>query len=236
MPAALEDDASGALTDGLTGARLDGTDVYVPTAYVGRARSVLAQHGYASEIDRAQLEQLLTLAEAALAGEQEARTRFLQALEDAPSRQTRVEALRRLAAREGYLALLRSLASEALASTEEEDARLPGDLALLIQEGELPRSVGEQWVKQLAEATHAERARTRRRAAAALGKLRGFGAAAPLVALLEDPDESVRDEAIESLYVLADGESLGYEPDAPERERAAAIARWRRWLEHHPGV
>jgi hypothetical protein len=48
-----------------------------------------------------------------------------------------------------------------------------------------------------------------------------------LVPLLEDADVEVREEAIEALYTLT-GDDLGFEAEAPEDERAAAVARWRK--------
>ncbi|GIW71388.1 MAG: hypothetical protein KatS3mg102_0930 [Planctomycetota bacterium] len=232
VPCAIEDDASGALTDALTGARLDGTDVFVPAAYVEAARRVLAAHGYAAGIDRERATELVQLLEAALGGGEQERARFLEALEEEPSRETRLAVLRAL---ERLPHLEEAIATLVRASLNaEEEGRVLEDLALLVAEREMPRTLAARLAADLAEATRSDSAARRRRAATALGKLRGVGAARSLVALLEDPDESVRDAAIESLYALTGGESFGYEPDAPPAERAAAVERWRAWLAKNP--
>ncbi|RME72412.1 MAG: DUF2007 domain-containing protein, partial [Planctomycetota bacterium] len=200
IPAVIEDDASGALTDALTGARLDGTDVFVPTAFVSRARAVLRQAGYASELDRDRLRELLAELEAVADADDEARARFVDELEQEPSRETRLAVLRRVVQLPGGTELLRSFVAIALERDDEELSRLVGDVALLVAERELPESFAELLVHDLGQASRSERAVVRRRAAAALSKLRGLGAAKLLVPLLEDPDPAVRDEAIESLY------------------------------------
>jgi hypothetical protein len=234
VPCALEDDASGALTDGLTGARLDGTDVFVPAAYVTRARAVLSHHGYVSGIDKQQLAELLAGLESAIGGDEAAHRAFVGQLEQEPSRDTRIAVLRAIEKREDAATLLRSLIQASLGS--DDDGHVLSDIALLVAEGELPRELARDLANDLSGATKAETTTQRRRAAAALGKLRGHGGAAALVNLLEDSDESVRDEAIESLYVISEGDSFGFEPDASEEDRAAAVAKWRSWLGSNPNA
>jgi hypothetical protein len=58
-------------------------------------------------------------------------------------------------------------------------------------------------------------------------RFRGVAAAErAMVPLLEHADAAVRDAAIEALYTISGGETLGFEPDAPPEERAAAVGRW----------
>ncbi|MBI4613927.1 MAG: hypothetical protein HY720_09990 [Planctomycetes bacterium] len=45
---------------------------------------------------------------------------------------------------------------------------------------------------------------------------------------LEDPDEGVRKDAFRAIQQET-GETNGYDPAAPENERAAAVLRWREW-------
>ncbi len=71
----------------------------------------------------------------------------------------------------------------------------------------------------------------RRRLASALAHFPFPRAAASLVKLLEDPDARVRDEAIDALYFLSEGETHGFDPDAPESDRAEPVAKWREWAE-----
>lgn len=74
-------------------------------------------------------------------------------------------------------------------------------------------------------------AAARRRLATALGHFRFAAAAHALVGLLGDADAAVRDEALDALYFLSEGETFGYEPAAPEAARAAPLAKWRAWAD-----
>jgi len=65
----------------------------------------------------------------------------------------------------------------------------------------------------------------RRDLAAALEHLPAIDPDGILIGLLRDPDASVREAAIEALFALH-GDDLGYEPDASEEDREAAIRRW----------
>lgn len=66
------------------------------------------------------------------------------------------------------------------------------------------------------------------RVVAALERFRGSpDAERALVPLLEHEDAEVRDAAIEALFSVSGGETLGYEPDAPLDARRAAVERWR---------
>ncbi|MBN1419039.1 MAG: DUF2007 domain-containing protein [Planctomycetes bacterium] len=72
-------------------------------------------------------------------------------------------------------------------------------------------------------------AASRRDLAAVLEYLRTIDPDAILVGLLRDPDAGVREAAIESLFATH-GDDCGYEPDAPEEEREAAVRRWEELL------
>lgn len=60
-----------------------------------------------------------------------------------------------------------------------------------------------------------------------LGDPRGFP---PLVDALADADARRRVRAIDALAAATGGTRLGYEPDGPPDERAAAVLRWRDFL------
>lgn len=60
-----------------------------------------------------------------------------------------------------------------------------------------------------------------------LGDPRGF---APLVDALDDGDARRRVRAIDALAAATGGTRLGFEPDGPPDERAAAVVRWRDFL------
>src|ERR1051325_8773704 len=61
---------------------------------------------------------------------------------------------------------------------------------------------------------------------------RDLSAAKSLVHELESDDPAVRFYAINALQRLT-GLRMGYEFFAPQEERAAAVGRWREWLEQH---
>lgn len=65
------------------------------------------------------------------------------------------------------------------------------------------------------------------RVAAMIERFRGLvEAERALVPLLDHADAEVRDDAIEALYSVSGGETLGFEPEAPVADRALAVARW----------
>jgi hypothetical protein len=66
------------------------------------------------------------------------------------------------------------------------------------------------------------------RVASMLERFRGSTEAErAIVPLLDHADAAVRDAAIEALYSISGGETLGFEPDASADQRGAAVARWR---------
>ena len=69
----------------------------------------------------------------------------------------------------------------------------------------------------------------RRNLAELLEKLPSCRPEALLVGLLSDAEREVREAAVESLFSLT-GDDFGYEPDAPQEERRAAVRRWESWL------
>ncbi len=64
----------------------------------------------------------------------------------------------------------------------------------------------------------------------ALGRLGLRAAYARILPLLDDADETVREEADEALCTLAD-EDMGFDPDLDAEARRAVIERWRAWFE-----
>lgn len=69
----------------------------------------------------------------------------------------------------------------------------------------------------------------RARAARRLGGVKEWEAIRYLVQGLEDDAPGVRAAALESLTELT-GQSLGFDPDGSDEERAAAIGRWHAWM------
>lgn len=123
---------------------------------------------------------------------------------------------------EYLLSLLVSAVRDSLGGDEERN-----DLAASIASDH-----GGAAAAKLAEALlESSDARARERLASALGHFRFPVAVHALVRLLEDSDGAVRDEALEALYFLSEGETFGYEPAAPDADRAAPLAKWRAWAE-----
>ena len=94
----------------------------------------------------------------------------------------------------------------------------------MVLEFRLP-DIGEELVKH-------DDPNVRRRLAKTAGRFRDGRSARILVEMLEDADASVRDEALESLYVLSGGRTLDYSPEADPAEQGVAIERWRRFAAH----
>jgi hypothetical protein len=64
-------------------------------------------------------------------------------------------------------------------------------------------------------------------------RARGREVLAALVDALEDQDVRLRGRAAVLLRALT-GQNLSFDPEGTPEERAAAVARWRGWLEHQP--
>jgi spermidine synthase/tetratricopeptide (TPR) repeat protein/MFS family permease len=64
-----------------------------------------------------------------------------------------------------------------------------------------------------------------------LGARRVKDAVGPLIDRLEDADREVRMQALVALHAIT-GRQYGYDPDAPEAERAKAVRAWRAYLEN----
>lgn len=69
----------------------------------------------------------------------------------------------------------------------------------------------------------------RRNFCLAAGQISSEPLLAPVVSLLDDPEEEVRYEASGALYGMVH-KDFGYDSEAPAEERALAVARWKEWL------
>jgi hypothetical protein len=56
-----------------------------------------------------------------------------------------------------------------------------------------------------------------------------------LIRALSDPNPAIRKNAYECLTSIT-GQTMAFGPDAPEAERAAQIAAWRKWWDQNGGV
>ncbi len=109
----------------------------------------------------------------------------------------------------------REAARESAAYLSSSDVFRPARAELLARVGELVASLRPRDTE------------TALRACAAAERFRGVAEAErALVPLLDHEDASVRDAAIEALFSISGGETLGYEPDAEPEARRAALARW----------
>lgn len=231
VPCAIEDDASGALTDGLTGARLDGTDIFVPAPYVDKAKSALKSFGLIGGADPEVLNALMEQIDEAAAGDDEAQAALLAKLAEEP-REIVAAAVRAMCCRADGAEAVFDLLGSALDDDNGEE--FVATAARLAERGELGAGGAADLAQRLGLKVGQRSARARQRTALALGKLRSAKTAAVLVALLEDGDEAVRDEAIESLYMMAEGSDFGFEPNADVAARSKAVSQWRTWLVQNP--
>jgi HEAT repeat protein len=92
----------------------------------------------------------------------------------------------------------------------------------------LARALSRQGVEGLREKLKDEQAVVREIAARLAGEKR-FPLGAELIDLLSDDQRSVRESAHQALIRLNRGTDLGPSADAGERERSAAIQKWREW-------
>lgn len=234
IPCALEDDVTETL-EGLTGAHLDGIDVFVPADYDKKALQVLADNGIIVGVDETRIQAVLGEdLDKALGGDGAARTALARALGE-QTRDLRHEALARLGRRGAAgLGLAHALLRDAVRAPE--DTPLAGDVATLADQGAFGKDAPLLFVNDLAKLDKEKEPRVRARVARALGRLRGAGAAAPLVDLLSDDDATVRDEALEGLYALSGGETFDFDPELSPGAQEPAVVAWRAWLRDNPGA
>ncbi len=74
----------------------------------------------------------------------------------------------------------------------------------------------------------------RRNFCLAAGQISSEPLLAPLVSLLDDPEEVVRYEAIGALFGMVH-QDFDYDSEGPLEERAIAVARWKEWLARRLG-
>jgi hypothetical protein len=98
------------------------------------------------------------------------------------------------------------------------------------------RYIGLKRMSEAADAVRAccadESGLVRGAAAQALRGILERESATDLVALLADPDPYVREVAVNELKTLS-GKEFGFDPRAPEAERAEAARRWAAWVKEH---
>lgn len=247
IPSVVEDDVMETL-QGFLPSQLDGIDIFVPAEFEARARAVLCERGIVCGLDQKEVEAFLAekVVPAFEGGEAE-REALGAALAEAPSRDFRREVLARIARRgKAGLEIVRDLLRSACrAGATEPRAEAEGasdlhplvaDVPKLADSGTFGPEAPVAIVSDLARLASDPSPEVRRRAAAALGRIRGAGAGAALVTLLDDPERDVRDEAIESLFALSSGETFGYDPDADPGRQHEPIARWREWVRENPAA
>lgn len=235
VPVHLEVDAAETMT-GLTGEQLDGIDIFVPVEFASRAKQVLADQGIACGVDPQRAAAFFEerILPAARRDASEAQVASLASDLAKESREFRHDVIARLAA----LGLdgLESLRALLRAAAHAEESPLVFDVPRVVDEGHFGSKAPLRLAGDLAHLASDPDPKVRRRAAAALGRLRGAGAGATLVTLLSDPDRDVRDEALESLYVLSNGETFDFDPERDPAKQEAALIRWREWARDNPAA
>lgn len=235
IPCVIEGDVTDTL-QGMLPAALDGIDVFVPASFAAKAKLVLCERNIVCGIDSKRLQELLEEGRLARAekGDAAAREEVLRPLSE-ETRDHRHEALQRIGrrGREG-LELVRALTRDAIRLDGESPLVL--DVATIADHGAFGKHWNLLFADDLAKLGKEAEARVRKRAAQALGRLRGAGAAPILVGLLSDDDAEVRDEALESLYALSGGETFDFDPALSAEGQPEAVAAWRGWLRDNPGA
>ncbi len=247
VPCVVEDDVMETL-HGFIPSQLDGIDILVPATFGERAKELLCTEGIVCGVDPKAVALFIEEKVKPAFGGDEAAVAVLHEALSRQNRDFRHDVVGRLArAGEPGFELARALvvracesAADPGATPEEsvEESRGPVhvDVARLVDEGRLGPKGPPALVLDLARLAADERPVVRRCAAAALGRIRGAGAGKALVALLDDADGTVRDEALESLYTLSSGETFGYDPDREPAKQHEAIANWREWVREHPAA
>lgn len=117
--------------------------------------------------------------------------------------------------------LLMGLLSDAIGEDDEDRIRRVAKVLAEMHDPEPVRAV----TQMLSDPAR------RRAVIAALGYLGDSQAAPVLVALLEDADPEVRDEAAEGLYNLTE-ETFDFRAEDPPEKRVQAVELWHHWLVH----
>ena len=234
IPCVVEDDTIDTL-DGYVGGQLDGIDILVPVEFVEKARDTLAAEGIACGVDEAQALEFFDRYVRPAAGGSEEACRTAAQMLGKQMRDFRQHVLHLLAAlgRDGATAARGMLRA---ACRAPDDSPLVHDIPKAIERGRFGKETPLVTVNDLARLGRDPSPHVRRRVATALGRLRGAGAGPPLVSLLSDAAREVRDEALESLYLLSGGETFGFDPEADPRTQEPAIVRWRDYVRQNPGA
>ncbi|HVY61053.1 MAG TPA: HEAT repeat domain-containing protein [Planctomycetota bacterium] len=239
IPCVIEDQDADVLS-GLLPNELDGIDVFVPADYAERAKLVLCERNIVCGIDQKRLADLMGAATDGAATDAAKRAALLQALGE-ETRDYRHEALSTIGKRDhAGFELLRALLADAVriedrvvkgAEGQDEKTAFPvaSDIAYLTDLGTFGKDNALLILADLGKLAKDPDPKVRARVARALGRLRGVGAGPELVDFLLDDDAGVRDEALESLYALSQGETFDFDPDLSPASQEAAIKAWRAW-------
>jgi len=221
--ARIDAETAGTLWGGAA-AVFGGARLMVPAREADRARRILCEHEVQCEVPQDAVERLVRrVFEPALAGVLE-EERVLGLLEN-QTRDFRLAVFARVTPRPGGSGLLeRLLAASIVTDAGGEDVRR--DLSQALQNAD-PEALAETLGAGL---LRSEDPAVRVRLARALGRFRNRFAAEYLVALLQDADPDVRDEAFESLYFLSGGRDFGFDAHGSALARAAALTGWIEWL------
>ncbi|MBI4574777.1 MAG: DUF2007 domain-containing protein [Planctomycetes bacterium] len=203
---------------------LEGQDVLVPAEHLEQARAILAEADLPREAADEEVEAAVMERVAPLAGGRGDAGDLVQWLAG-QTRALRSRVLGEVAALpDGGPALLARLLGAAL---DLEDPELVGEVGGLLASRD---EVAAEEVLLGASVGGGPPPR-RRNAASTLALLDSDRALERLIRLLEDPDTTVRDAALEGLYGLA-GESFDFDPEsAPDTvDNKIAVGRWLEWF------
>ena len=203
----------------------EGTKLLVPQSDVEQAKRLLCEYQVQCEIPNDAVERVIThVVRPSLGGSNDVDDARLLELLQSQTKDFRVAVFERTANLEGGHEFLERLVVAAVSGKDvDEDVRR--DLATVVSRFDRA-SISDVLGERFGASLDAE---LRVRVARTFGRLRDRRSAERLVGLLGDPAQEVRDEAFEGLFFRSGGKHFGYEPDAPEESRAAAIDRWMRW-------
>ncbi|MBI1851206.1 MAG: HEAT repeat domain-containing protein [Planctomycetes bacterium] len=203
----------------------EGTKLLVPQSDVEQAKRLLCEYQVQCEIPADAVDRVITrVVMPSLGGSSDVDDARLLELLQSQTKDFRVAVFERTASLEGGHEFLERLVVTAVKAKEvDEDVRR--DLATVVSR--FDRASISDVLGELFGASPDPEVRIR--VARTLGRLRDRRSAERLVGLLGDAAQEVRDEAFDGLFFRSGGRSFGYDPEAPDGARAAAIDRWTRW-------
>lgn len=231
IPCVAEDDTGDMVS---MPTELDGIDILVPAQFAQKARDVLCERNIVCGIEPGRLEALLGEVNEKLASDAEG-LKAIAGKVGEETRDYRHEALTKIGKRgEDGFKLLRALLVAALHTDDENP--VAHDVAYLTDLGTFGKERALLILADLDQQAKDPDAAVRKRVARSLGRLHGVGAAPALVDFLLDDDAGARDEALEGLYALSNGETFDFDPDLTPASQEEAILKWRGWLLENPGA